>query len=166
MTESRQDVLWPDPRFALDLRAGEYEIRTDVVLGSETLQPHWLREHWSYGRLALLTLTNERLFFRPPAVSWGYRIDSYIGRLFLQRSLLPLTPLVYFELRDVVRAWTWQPEFSAPPALQIGTDLVYIDLHVDEPPWTQRASVDDIRAHLDAIRAVVASLREPRERTG
>lgn len=163
MTESRKDVLWPDPRFALDLRAGEYEIRTDVVLGSETLQPHWLQERWLHGRLALLTLTNERLFFRPPAVSWGYRIDAYIPGM-SQRAPHPLTRLVGFELRDVARIWTWQPEFSAPPAVQFGTELVYVDLHVDEPPWKQRPSVDDIRTHLDSIRAAAAALRERRDR--
>jgi hypothetical protein len=162
MTELSEDTLFPDSRFALDLREHEHELRTDVVLGSETLEPHWQRHRNSSGRLALLTLTNERLFFRPPAVDWNYRFDAYI-RWLTPGGPHPLTRLVAFELRDVKRVWTWQPAFSAAPALQFGAELVYIDLHVDEPMWTQRAKLEEIRSHFEAICSAVSTLSRPRE---
>lgn len=162
MNNSGDGALCVDPRFEISLREGERELRTDVVVASEMLQAWWLRERSaSTGRLALVTLTSERLIFRPPAVDWDYRFDAYLMNMLLNgRRGHPLTRVVEFELAAIVRIWTWQPEFSAPPALQFGAELVPIDLRVDERPWTHRASVDEIREHVDAIRGAIADLGE------
>ncbi len=136
----------PLPPLTVPLAAGETTLRSDRVtlFAGDFSSPRYL---------ALLSITNSRLIFSDPGVTVLYKAISTVESLrwrgrFSVMAPLPLKAPVSFGYPQISRFCKWQPEFSGPPAAQVGSTLYHIDLFV---PNSLRAPIEAVREHFDVM---------------
>jgi hypothetical protein len=103
-------------------------------------------------------VTTRRLLFVPPMRGWLCRLVKLIFYLPLFNFLAiwaygwypPLTTQQSFELKDLIRLWTWTPHLSGPPAFQIGKDTWSFELMDGRDP----APKDRVEEHLHVVETV------------
>ncbi len=123
------------------IRADETVLRTDgIVLSRPNSVISWLAD---------LTVTSQRLLFTIPEVSGQYDFVAGLAVMLSRASMpTPLENAFAIRLSEISRFWAWQPEFSGPPAIQVGDDLYYISL------WRRgmkQAPIEAVREHFNAM---------------
>jgi hypothetical protein len=154
-----------DPSGQLGLRQGEDLLRIDPVVFTRTAStafwPNTQDDRGSLGTpgYAYLALTSQRLIFLRGVAGWLGRVQQllYFLPVLNAVSLIlwgrpPFIGRQDFELADIERFWTWKPEFSGPPAFDIGTSAWSFGL-VTTRRGFQLASTEDLRAHFRFVEA-------------
>jgi hypothetical protein len=115
--------------------------------------------------LSTMWVTNERLIFLPPirqpfsvmvAALYYIPLVNFLAMLLIYQ-LPPRASMEAFELSDVERFWTWRPEFSGPPMLQIGTSGWSFRLL--QKQGRQFAPIESVREHFEVVEAAWKAAR-------
>ncbi len=133
------------------LEDGEVVLREDVV----SLKV----EHQVSRSLARMALTDRRVIFEGPETPWYYRPLSLLllgGPMnylsILDPALLwPMRKAKAIKFEEITRVWTWRPEYSLPPAIEVDHKLWSFQLLTGRLPWFKHAPKDDIREHFEAV---------------
>jgi hypothetical protein len=154
------------PRDELTLLGDEAVIRTDPAHVSADLRDNMLTGGYLFGQLAVMLLTDRRVAFLPPDLGLTFMLKANLyeglGDIWPtdEHVARALGKIRTYDFAEIVRFWSWQPEFSAPPAIQVGpTELVAFGLQIDEYPWGRQASLDAIREHFAAVTAAWSAAR-------
>lgn len=101
---------------------------------------------------ANMTLEPTRIKLSPIATDNRFRV--WLRWYFSRRSMFPASIHRVIDFADVRKVWTWRPELSDWPMLEIGSrgdNLLRFHLLAGTYPRLALAAVDDVREHVGAI---------------